>query len=188
MDCSPLCPTVVSWTAMVGGYLENGMAEQTLHGFRNMWREDIKPNEFTFSTILTAAPVLPPSQFHAQAIKAGYESSPKVGTALLIVYVKLRCMEEAAKIFSLMDEKDTVSWSAMLTGYAQIGDSEGAARLFRRMTQQGLKPNEFTFSSVLNACSSPTAAVEQGKQLQGLVIKSCFDNAICVSSALGPVW
>ncbi|KAF3772712.1 Pentatricopeptide repeat-containing protein [Nymphaea thermarum] len=68
---------------MVGGYLENGMTEQALHGFRNMWREDMKPNEFTFSTILTAAPVLPPSQFHAQAIKAGYESSPKVGTALL---------------------------------------------------------------------------------------------------------
>ncbi|KAF3791907.1 Pentatricopeptide repeat-containing protein [Nymphaea thermarum] len=174
----------VSWTAMVGGYLENGMTEQALHGFRNMWREDIKPNEFTFSTILTAAPVLPPSQFHAQAIKAGYESSPKVGTALLTEYVKLCCMEEAAKIFSLMDEKDKVSWSAMLMGYAQIGDSEGAARLFRRMTQQGLEPNEFTFSGVLNACSSPTAAVEQGKQLHGLVIKSCFDNAICVSSAL----
>ncbi|KAF3785892.1 Pentatricopeptide repeat-containing protein [Nymphaea thermarum] len=93
-------------------------------------------------------------------------------------------MEEAAKMFSLMDENDTVSWSAMLTGYAQIRDSEGAARLFRRMTQQGLEPNEFTFSGVLNACSSPTAAVEQGKQLHGLVIKSCFDNAICVSSAL----
>uniref|UniRef100_A0A5K0V8E7 DYW domain-containing protein n=2 Tax=Nymphaea colorata TaxID=210225 RepID=A0A5K0V8E7_9MAGN len=180
----PEVQTVVSWTAMVGGYLENGMTEQALHGFRKMWREDIKPNEFTFSTILTAAPLLTPSQFHAQAIKAGYESSPKVGTALLTAYVKLSCMEEAAKIFSLMDEKDTVSWSAMITGYAQIGDSEGAARLFRRMTQQGVEPNEFTFSGVLNACSSPTAAVEQGKQLHGLVIKSCLDNAICVSSAL----
>ncbi|CAN6438951.1 unnamed protein product [Victoria cruziana] len=180
----PEIQTVVSWTAMIGGYLESGMVEPAFSGFRNMLREDIKPNEFTLSTILTAAPILPPFQFHAQAIRAGYETSPKVGTALLTAYVKLRCMEKAAKVFSLMDEKDTVSWSAMLTGYAQLGDSEGAARLFRRMTREGLEANEFTYSSVLNACSSPTAAVEQGKQFHGLVIKSCFSHFICVSSAL----
>ncbi|KAK9280022.1 hypothetical protein L1049_013707 [Liquidambar formosana] len=175
---------VVSWTAMISGYLQNGKTEQAVKLFCQMSTEDVRPNHFTYSTILTAHPVISPFQVHAQVVKTNYEKSPSVGTALLDAYVKIGCANEAAKIFEQIDEKDIVAWSAMLAGYAQTGDIEGAVSVFLQLAKDGVKPNEFTFSSVINACAGPTAAVEQGKQFHACSIKSGFDNALCVSSAL----
>ncbi|XP_077235815.1 pentatricopeptide repeat-containing protein At2g27610-like [Tasmannia lanceolata] len=175
---------VVSWTAMIGGYLQNGATEKAAVLFCQMCRENVRPNDFTYSTILTATPTISPFQIHAQVIKTNYETSASVGTALLVAYVNLGNTNEASSVFRLINEKDIVAWSAMLAGYAQIGDSEGAVTLFCEILKGGVKPNEFTFSSVINACSSPMAAVGQGKQLHGSSIKYGFENAICVGSAL----
>ncbi|GLU19211.1 hypothetical protein SLE2022_354720 [Rubroshorea leprosula] len=176
--------SVVSWTAMISGLLQNDGTEQALNLFCLMIREGVRPNDFTYSIILTAQPAVSSIQIHAQVIKTNYEKSPTVGTALLDAYLKLGKVEEAAKVFELIDEKDIVAWSAMLVGYAQIGDSEGAVRIFMQLVKEGIKPNEFTFSSVLNACAAPTAPVEQGKQFHAFSIKSRLNNALCVSSAL----
>lgn len=120
----------------------------------------------------------------AQVIKTNYENSPSVGTALLDAYIKIGNTCEAAKVFELIEEKDIVAWSAMLGGYAQTGDTEGAVKVFLQLAKEGVRPNEFTFCSVVNACASPTAAVEQGKQFHASSIKSGYNNALCVSSAL----
>lgn len=176
--------SVVSWTAMISGHLQNGSTEQAVNLFSRMSREGIKPNDFTYSTILTAQPAVSPFQIHAQVIKTNYEKSPTVGTALLDAYLKLGKLAESARVFDLIDEKDIVAWSAMLVGYAQFGDSEGAVKIFKELVKDGIKPNEFTFSSVLNACAAPTAPVEQGKQFHAFSIKLKLNNALCVSSAL----
>ncbi|KAF8403255.1 hypothetical protein HHK36_011356 [Tetracentron sinense] len=175
---------VVSWTAMISGYLQNGGTDQAVDLFCRMSSEGVWPNHFTYSTILTAHPAISPLQIHAQVIKTNFENSPSVGTALLDAYIKLGNTREAATIFELIDGKDIVAWSAMLAGYAQIQDSEGAVKIFCELAKEGVKPNEFTFSSVINACASPMAAVEQGKQFHASSIKSGFSSAICVSSAL----
>ncbi|XP_065869083.1 pentatricopeptide repeat-containing protein At2g27610 [Euphorbia lathyris] len=175
---------VVSWTAMISGYLQNGWAEQAVSLFREMSREGVRPNDYTYSTILGAQPLISPFEVHAQAVKSDYATSPTVGTALLDAYVKLGNLDEASKVFGRIAEKDIVAWSAMLSGYAQIGETEGAINVFIQMAKEGVEPNEYTFSSVINACTAPTAAVEQGKQIHAWSIKSRFHNALCVSSAL----
>ncbi|PSR89868.1 Pentatricopeptide repeat-containing protein [Actinidia chinensis var. chinensis] len=175
---------VVSWTAMISGYLQNGGAEQAVNLFFQMRREGVRPNHFTYSTVLTAHPTASLIQIHAQVIKTNYENSPSVGTALLDAYIKIDNISEAAKVFELIEEKDIVVWSAMLAGYSQTGDTEGAVKVFLQLTKEGVRPNEFTFCSVINACASSTAAVEQGKQFHASSIKSRYNNTLCVSSAL----
>ncbi|KAE9461348.1 hypothetical protein C3L33_06746, partial [Rhododendron williamsianum] len=175
---------VVSWTAMISGYLQNGGVEQAVNLFCQMRREGVRPNHFTYSTALTAHPTASLFQIHAQVIKTNYEKSPSVGTALLDAYIKIGHTSEAAKVFVLIEEKDIVAWSAMLGGYAQLGDTEGAIKVFLQLAKDGVRPNEFTFCSVVNACASPIAAVEQGKQFHASSIKSGYNNALCVSSAL----
>lgn len=175
---------VVSWTAMISGHLQNGGTEQAVKLFCLMNKEGIRPNHFTYSTILTAQPAVSPFQIHAQVIKANYEKWPSVGTAILDAYVKLGNIDEAAKVFEQIDDRDIVAWSAMLAGYAQTGDSEGASKLFMQLVKEGIKPNEFTFSSVINACAAPTAPLEQGKQFHAWSIKSKLNDSLCVSSAL----
>ncbi|KAE8037458.1 hypothetical protein FH972_010045 [Carpinus fangiana] len=175
---------VVSWTAMISGYVQNGGRMQAVTLFCQMNREGVRPNHFTYSTILTAQPAISIFQVHAQVIKSDYEKSPSVGTALLDAYIKIGYVDEAAKVFELIDEKDIVAWSAMVAGYAQRGDTEGAVKIFLQLAKEGVKPNEFTFCSVINACAAPTAAVEQGKQFHACSIKSTLANALCISSAL----
>ncbi|ESQ51207.1 hypothetical protein EUTSA_v10017649mg [Eutrema salsugineum] len=175
---------VVSWTAMISGFLQNDGKEEAVDLFREMRRKGVRPNEFTYSAILTALPVISPSEVHAQVVKTNYERSSTVGTALLDAYVKLGKVDEAAKVFSSVDDKDIVAWSAMLAGYAQIGETEAAIKMFSEITKGGIKPNEFTFSSVLNVCAAPTASTGQGKQFHGFAMKSRLDDSLCVSSAL----
>lgn len=175
---------VVTWTVLICGHIQSGQLERAAELFCEMKRVSVWPNNFTYSAILTAFPSVSPSGIHGQVIKTGYQNSLLVGTALMVAYAKNGSTHEASRIFRLLDEKDIVAWSAMLTGYAQVGDFEGAVKLYKSMAKQRVWPNEFTFSGVINACCSPTAAVEQGKQLHASSIKHGFSNAICVGSAL----
>ncbi|KAL3850312.1 hypothetical protein ACJIZ3_012194 [Penstemon smallii] len=175
---------VVSWTAMIGGYLQNGRTMEAIDLFLQMRRGYVRPNHFTYSTILASLPTNTLIQVHADIIKTNYEKSPSVGTALLNSYVKIGKTNEAAKVFKKIAEKDIVTWSAMLAGYAQDEDSEGAIKVFCQLAKEGVEPNEFTFSSIMSACATPTAATEQGKQFHASSIKSGYNNALIVSSAL----
>ncbi|VFQ75581.1 unnamed protein product [Cuscuta campestris] len=176
---------VVSWTAMIGGYLKNNCrSEEAANLFCQMRKENVKPNHFTYSTILAAHPTISISQLHCEIIKTNHESSPLVATALLDAYVKTGRIDDASKVFENIQEKDIVARSAMIAGYAQNGDTEQAINVFIRLANEGMIPNEFTFSSVINACTTSASAVEQGKQFHGSSIKFGYDNALCVSSAL----
>ncbi|KAL0436308.1 UNVERIFIED_CONTAM: Pentatricopeptide repeat-containing protein [Sesamum radiatum] len=155
-------------------------------------------------------------QIHSQVVKSGFVCFDNIRTALMVCYMKGSEMDDAIKMFSVVDiaqtvvswtaviggclqngktsdaakvfkqieEKDIVAWSAMLVGYAQEEDTEGAVKFFGLLAKEGLKPNEFTFSSILNACATPSAAVEQGKQFHAGSIKFGYNNALMVSSAL----
>ncbi|OWM73670.1 pentatricopeptide repeat-containing protein At2g27610 [Punica granatum] len=176
---------VVLWTALISGYLQNGGAARAVDLFRQMTRDGVYPNSFTYSVILTAHPFVCPSAIHAQVIKTNYERTSTVGTALLDAYFKEGNSDAATEVFDSIEEKDIVSWSAILAGYAQIGDSARTVTVFMKLGRERcIRPNEYTFSSVINACAGPTAGAEQGRQLHGCSIKSGFSNALVVSSAL----
>ncbi|XP_051191692.1 pentatricopeptide repeat-containing protein At2g27610 [Lolium perenne] len=180
----PGSQSVVSWTAMISGCIQNGNIPLAADLFSRMREGDIKPNEFTYSTMLMASLSILPSQIHAQIIKTNYQHAPSVGTALLSSYSKLGSTGEALSVFKTIDQKDVVAWSAMLSCYSQAGDCDGAANVFIKMSMQGMKPNEFTISSAIDACASPTAGVDQGRQFHAVSIKYRYQNAICVGSAL----
>ncbi|KAM0909271.1 hypothetical protein ACQ4PT_014918 [Festuca glaucescens] len=180
----PGSQNVVSWTAMISGCIQNGNIPLAADLFSRMGEGGIKPNEFTYSTMLTASLSILPSQIHAQIIKTNYQHAPSVGTALLSSYSKLGSTGEALSVFKTIDQKDVVAWSAMLSCYSQAGDCGGATDVFIKMSMQGMKPNEFTISSVIDACASPTAGVDQGRQFHAVSIKYRYQDAICVGSAL----
>lgn len=176
--------SVVTWTAMISGYLQNGGTEKGVELFCQMSREDVRANDFTYSAILLAHPSISVFQVHAQVIKTNYEKSPSVGTSLIDTYVKMGNVPEAEKVFQIIDEKDIVAWSAMLAGYAQIEDAMGAIKIYLQLTRKAVRPNEFTLSSIINACAAPSATVEQGKQFHACSIKLRLNNTLCLSSAL----
>ncbi|KAI3963501.1 hypothetical protein MKW98_022923 [Papaver atlanticum] len=68
----------------------------------------------------------------------------------------------ARELFDKMSVRDSIAWTAMISGYAQSGRSREVLRLFRLMLSEDVRVNEGTLVSFLSACSH-LGALDQGR-------------------------
>lgn len=71
----------------------------------------------------------------------------------------------------------------MIMGYVDEGYDEEALELAFQMQRSGIEPNDYTFASILIACSN-ISVLEKGKQVHALIIKAGFESHISVKSGL----
>eukprot|EP01018_Ginkgo_biloba_P011676 Gb_36231 [translate_table: standard] len=157
----------ISWHAMIAGYSQNAQAEEALDLFFQMVWTDVKPDQFTFASILSACAILTTlekaRQVQAHILKIGYsESDVVLGNTLIDMYAKCGSVECARKVFNKMPKLDIVSWTAMIVGYGQHGNGKEALLLFEEMQRAGMKPKHVTFIGVLVACSQ-VRLVDEGR-------------------------
>ncbi|RYR56135.1 hypothetical protein Ahy_A05g021918 isoform A [Arachis hypogaea] len=111
--------TVTSATAIIGGFAKRHCHEEAVYLFSRMLASTIRPNEFTFGTVVHSSTVLGNvhlgRQLHACAAKIGLGSHVFVGSALLDLYVKLSTMEEALKAFRDTQHPNVVSYTTMIS-------------------------------------------------------------------------
>ncbi|XP_073100237.1 pentatricopeptide repeat-containing protein At2g33680 [Elaeis guineensis] len=178
----------VSWAAMISGYAVDKHGAEAFELFRSMLEEgECDTNEFVITSILSAVS-LPGflemgEQVHGLAIKNGLSSFLSVENSLITLYAKCERMDEALLMFESSSEKNSITWSAMITGYAQNGDSRKALSLFSQMQFAEIRPSEFTFVGVLNACSDVMTLIE-GTQAHGFLLKLGFELQVYVKTAL----
>jgi len=148
---------VVSWTAMISTCSKNGHAEEALRLFYQMQRTGVQPDHFTFSSVLPACATLAALEegkcMHEDIIRYGLLSDIFVRNALVDMYAKCGSLQDARSLFDKMPERDVVSWSSMIAGYAQNGHFDEALKLFKQMQWTSVKSNSVTFSSVLSGCA-----------------------------------
>ncbi|XP_059634276.1 putative pentatricopeptide repeat-containing protein At5g52630 [Cornus florida] len=190
---------LITWNAMIAGHAQlMDLAEDSLsahHGgiealniFLRMNQSGMKPDLFTFSSILSICSGLVAleqgEQVHAQTIKTGYLSDVVVGTSLVNMYNKCGSIERASKAFVEMSMRTLISWTAMITGYAQHGHSQQALQLFEDMRLAGVRPNRITFVGVLSACSHAGMAKEALALFEMMKneykIKPVMDHFVCL--------
>lgn len=125
----------------------------------------MKPNALTVSSILPACAHLEALQdgqvIHDYVIKRGLESNPYVMSALIDMYVKCRHMDYAHQWFDEMSSRDVVSWSAMVSGYAQNGHGDEALKLFRAFCKFQTKLC-FYHQRFISLCPFSCSATRQG--------------------------
>eukprot|EP01018_Ginkgo_biloba_P036993 Gb_08070 [translate_table: standard] len=183
---------VVSWNAMIAGYVQNGHANEALSLFLQMQLEDMTPNSVTMVNVLPACANLAVLQqgrgIHGYIIRRGFESDV-VGTSLIDMYGKCGSIELARLLFDKMPKRDVVSWSAMIAGYGMHGQGKDAVALFSQMQQAGVKPNDVTFVCVLSACSH-AGLIDEGWQffhsmIHNYGITPKADHYACMVDLLG---
>ncbi|XP_031505001.1 putative pentatricopeptide repeat-containing protein At3g23330 [Nymphaea colorata] len=156
----------VTWNAMLTGFSRNGFAEESFRVLGQMLNSRIRPDHITFSVILSvcasSANLVAGKQMHGFMFKVPSAMDVFVETALVDVYAKCGCIEEARRVFDNMSKLNTVSWSTIIMGYAQNGHGEAAVALFEEMSSSGIKPDAVTFLGVLTACSH-AGLVEKGR-------------------------
>ncbi|KAK4257533.1 hypothetical protein QN277_007107 [Acacia crassicarpa] len=181
----------ITWSAMITGYAQSGDSVKALKLFHSMHLSGIVPSEFTLVGVINACSdlgtLVEGKQMHSYALKLGYESYMYVLTALVDMYAKCGSIADARKGFDYLRQPDIVLWTSIITGYAQNGDSEGALNLYCKMQMEGITPNELTMASVLKACSS-LAALDQGMQIHGRIVKYGFSLEIPIGSALSAMY
>lgn len=148
---------IVSWSTIIAGYSQGGYAEEAFEYLSWMRREGPKPNEFALASVLSVSGSMAllnqGKQVHAHVLSIGLEHTSIVKSSLINMYSKCGSIDEASKIFEVTGHDDIVSWTAMISGYAEHGISQEAIGLFERIPKAGLSPDSVTFIGVLSACS-----------------------------------
>ncbi|XP_031503747.1 pentatricopeptide repeat-containing protein At4g33170-like [Nymphaea colorata] len=178
---------VAVWNALLSGYVLNEEGNEALKLLIYMQKAGIGVNQFTLATAAKACSLLvlitEGRQLHAYTVKLGYESDLCVETGILDMYVNCGVTEDAYKLFSSMQERDEVAWTTMISGCVQNGDDDFALQLYYQMQRSGVIPDEYTFASLIKACSC-LAALEQGKLMHANAIKMGIDLDNFVATAM----
>ncbi|KAF3432920.1 hypothetical protein FNV43_RR24022 [Rhamnella rubrinervis] len=120
---------------------------------------------------------------HSPVIKLGLQDNLFLNNNLLCLYAKCYGAERVRYFFDEMPYRDVVSWTGLLSAYVRSGEHDEALELFDSMIVSGQSPNEFTFLSVLSACSD-LGKFDDGRRTQAYVIKFGFESSPFLCSSL----
>ncbi|XP_002513855.4 pentatricopeptide repeat-containing protein At4g18520, chloroplastic, partial [Ricinus communis] len=177
----------VTWTSIIAGYARKGLGEEAIRLFRVMKRRKIISNNLTVVSVLRACGSISASltgrEVHAQIIKSGIQSNVYLGSTLVWFYCKCGEFNIASKVLQQMSFRNVVSWTAMISGYIGLGYEFEALEFLKEMMDEGVEPNEFTYSSALKACAN-LESVLQGKLIHSFANKTPASSNVYVGSAL----
>ncbi|KAK3404981.1 putative pentatricopeptide repeat-containing protein At3g08820 isoform X1 [Eucalyptus grandis] len=173
---------VVSWTAMITGFIEYERFGEAVAIFTRMLEMGLRPDCLTLVKAVSACSRLGDARcgewIHRYVTNIGMEKNVFVATSLLDMYVKCGNMEKARYLFDTMPEKDVVPWSIMVQGYASHGLPREALSIFFQMQRENLMPDCYVMVGLLNACAQ-LGAQEFGCWASNLIDRNEFlDNPI----------
>ncbi|KAH6554772.1 hypothetical protein KP509_1Z307800 [Ceratopteris richardii] len=159
---------VISWAAIISGYVQHDCSEVALSLFDSMQESHIEPDILIYLWVLKACAKLrslgPGISLHNDILYKGFESDISVCGSLIDMYSGCGSLEEALFLFNSVSDPSIVLWGAMISGCVQHGHDLLALDLFKRMQRQGLQPDTALSTSLLKACSR-TGSIEEGRIL-----------------------
>ncbi|KAF8683755.1 hypothetical protein HU200_044688 [Digitaria exilis] len=213
---------VVSWNSLISSYARAGWYRECLDLFQELTRlhtsGGVGPNSVTVSSVLHACAQLKAVDFgvkvHWLAAENGLDMDVAVWNSIVGFYAKCGQLKYARELFEGMPKKDSVSYSAMITGYMNHGHVDKGMELFRRADAQGISIwNAVTAGLLQNGRQSDVLGVLHEmigsgmlpnsatlsiiipsvplfstllgvKQAHGYAIRNNYDQSVSVASAL----
>ncbi|KAK4798197.1 hypothetical protein SAY86_030523 [Trapa natans] len=167
-------PTVFLWNAIIRGYSRQGMFRQALEMYCEMEKAGVSPDSFTFPYILKASSELSTFEMgrriHGQIFRHGFEGDVFVQNGLIAHYAKCGMINLARMVFDGLDNRTIVSWTSLISGYAQNGHPMEALKIYSQMRRKNVFPDWIVLVSILRAYTD-VDDLQQGKSVHGLVIK-----------------
>lgn len=173
-----------SWAIMMGAFVDHGQSKETLKLFQKMLLQGLMPDKVTFITLVSACSnegaVTIGQLLHVQIIDCGLHTNVVVGTALISMYSKCGCLENAQKAFENMLEQNVISWNALIAVYVDHGQPEEAWHLFKQMQAEGMIPDRATFVTVLPVCTR----LIDGQQIHASMVGTDLESQVCFGTSL----
>lgn len=171
----------ITYNAVITGLVNMERDQEALLMFKDMCSVGLKPTALTFVSVMGACFFSEiASQVHGQAIKMRFGDFTSVNNAAITMYSNCGELNAACLVFRGLEEKDVVSWNAIIASYAQESMSEVAISAYLQMQRNGIEPDEFTIGSLLASLEM----VELVEMIQAVVIKSALIIRVEVGNAL----
>lgn len=148
----------VSWNCIVGGYAELGCWEDVKVLFWSMVEQFyVAPSLIVLVRMLNACTRSGDfdsgKRVHLYIEENGVGLSLNLGNALMNLYVKFGEMGVARQLFFRMPDRDVVSWTTLVGGYAGLGCWKQARQLFDTMPERNVVSwNAMISGHVHSAC------------------------------------
>ncbi|OVA04377.1 Dehydroquinase class I [Macleaya cordata] len=97
--------------------------------------------------------------------------------SLLFAYVKRGDLDSGHWIFVNMPNQVEFAWNILIAGYSRNGKFELCMDLFRKMRGTTCKPDLWTFTALMNACSELPRSY-YGQMIHGCIIKTSWSSEI----------
>ncbi|KAI8019181.1 Pentatricopeptide repeat-containing protein [Camellia lanceoleosa] len=153
-DRMPSSP--VSWNAMILAYGQTNADWFAIKLFRRMLIEKVEFDYITMVSVISACANLEALNtgkwIHKLVRNKGLETNVSITNALIDMYAKCGNIDLATDAFNKLPHKSVVSWTSIIGACASHGHGDDALTLFTKMKEEGIRPNSFTFISVLTTC------------------------------------
>ncbi|KAM6548060.1 hypothetical protein CsatB_019736 [Cannabis sativa] len=180
---------VVSWSALMAGYLHNGRDFEVLGLFKSMFSLDhiCRPNEFVMTTVLSSCSnggkVHEGKQCHGYVLKSGLSFHQHVKNSLVHMYSRLSDMEGAISVFNTVPTNDIFSYNSLLHGLLELGHLKEAIQVLSRMVGECLKWDSATYVTVFGLCSS-LGTLRLGLEVHCQMLKADIEHDAFVNCAI----
>ncbi|KAM1004042.1 hypothetical protein ACFX13_004358 [Malus domestica] len=177
-----------SWNTMISGYVRVGFYSESIGFFCEMLGCGVKPSGFVIASLITACDksacrFSEGLQVHGFVVKVGLFCDVFVGTSLLHFYGTYGFVSSAQKIFEKMPEKNVVTWTSLIVGHSNNGESEEVINIYKRMIYEGVCCNDNTFAIVISTCGMLGNELI-GHQVLGHVMKLGLETSVSVANSL----
>ncbi|KAM0942392.1 putative tetratricopeptide-like helical domain superfamily [Dioscorea sansibarensis] len=144
---------VISWTTMIGFYLDTGCAAEALDMFNEMRANGVEPDAITLVNVISACAITGDLNrarcAQSQAIIHGFGTELPVINSLIKLYSRGGDSKSARIIFDRVSKKSLVSWTAMISGYTYNGQPREGLELLIGMRSL----ESFSLDSVVLVCA-----------------------------------
>ncbi|CAF3883915.1 unnamed protein product [Rotaria sordida] len=147
---------IITYGAMMKGYIENEMSEKTLDLFEQI---HLKLDTVTYTIVFNACSQLA----NDRAKKIGkklfdempdnYRNDNVVLTSATHMLMKFGEAESAERVIKLMRNKDVITYGALMNGYNMNGEPWKCFEVWEEMKQRDIVLNEIIWTILIGACS-----------------------------------
>lgn len=175
------------YNSLIRGYASSGLCEEALLLFLRMMIDGVSPDKYTFPFGLSACAksrtIRDGLQIHGLIVRMDYAKDLFVQNSLVHFYAECGDLVCARKVFDEMPQRNVVSWTSMICGYARRGFAEEAVDLFFEMMRSGdVRPNSVTMVCVISACAK-LEDLEIGEKVHAFISSSGVEvNDVMVSA------
>nr|XP_025689762.1 pentatricopeptide repeat-containing protein At4g19191, mitochondrial isoform X1 [Arachis hypogaea]XP_025689763.1 pentatricopeptide repeat-containing protein At4g19191, mitochondrial isoform X1 [Arachis hypogaea] len=179
--------SVVSWNSMIAAYANFEKYDKAVDCYKGMLDCGLLPDISTILNLLSSC-VQPKALFqglliHSHGIQLGCDADVCVVNTLISMYSKCGDVHSARLLFDGMSVRTCVSWTVMISGYAEKGYMDEALNLFNTMEASGENPDLVTVLALISGCGQ-TGSLELGKWIDNYSINKGLKENIVVCNAL----